>query len=357
MKKIAVITRDEDHCGIFGYTMSALQILQASTTYEYKLYPCALEFNQPDAVYVDWLNSIDADAFLYNFCPITMPWLLPSVLKAVNKPHFVISGHDVIWIDGNDWATHIKDRKVPAHVYNVDPTWQGWFGVFTQPDNRLVLSPRQVNPDDIVYTTPNYTVLPRPIVSYAELQYAPPGEVIRIATFGISQVWKNYDKIVQRVCADFPDQPVHLTIRATQGNWVQDNKPHDNGAGNALAEQAKSMASSNVTVEVVHDFLPTHKEIAAWLNTYDLILFMYEPNWNRFAVSSSLDHALAAKKPVAVNHSKMFSHVSHIPEIYIENKSLKEIMAQGIEPLKPLYEQWSNDNFIQAIETPMRKIL
>lgn len=352
MKKIAVITRDEEQCGIFGYTISALRILQTSTEYEYELHRCSLPFKQGHQVYIDWLESIKADAFLYNFCPITMPWLLPPVMAAVKRPHFVISGHDIIWFDATDWATLIKDRTTPNHVWSVDPTWEGWFGVNTGTE-QIALSARRFTDNDIVYESPNYSTLPRPVITYPELSYTPPGDVVRVGTFGLSSTWKNYDKIVERVCRDFPDQPVHLIIRATQGKW----EGHDNSMGNNQAEAAKKLATSNVTVEITYEFLPSQQDLATWLNTLDLILFIYEPNWNRYAVSSSLDHALAARKPIALNDSKMFSHARHIPEIYIEQNSLKDIMERGIEPLLPLYEKYSYNSFIEEVESKIRKFI
>lgn len=353
MKKIAVITRNEKNCGIYGYTQTMMRVLETSTNYQYKLYPCDLKLHGLESqVYIDWLNSIDADAFLYNWCPITMPWLTLYVLQSVQKPHFIVSGHDAIWFEIND-PVPIHERVIPAHVWSVDPYWMGL--VITE-DN--LLAAKVTSDSDILYEANNYSALPRPVPFYSDLKYSPPNkDVIKIGTFGLSGKTKNYEKIVERVCHDFPDQQVHLTLRATKGKWIEkDGSEHDNSEGNKYAEYAKTLATPNVHVEITYDFIYDQHELATWLNSLDLIVFVYDPAWLRTAVSSSIDHALAARKPIAINLSKMFSHVLR-PDILIEKNSLKDILDRGITPLLPLYEEFSYTNFLHAIESKLAKFV
>jgi hypothetical protein len=77
----------------------------------------------------------------------------------------------------------------------------------------------------------------------------------------------------------------------------------------------------------------------------------------RSAVSSSLDHGLESKKPVALNRSKMFSHVWDIPEIFLESNSLKDIIKRGTKPLDPVYNRWTHNVFLNAVESKLDKFL
>ena len=53
----------------------------------------------------------------------------------------------------------------------------------------------------------------------------------------------------------------------------------------------------------------------------------------------------------------MFSHIMDVnPSICIENNSLTNIISNGFSPLEGKYNSWTNENFIQNIETIINQI-
>ncbi|MGI9448214.1 MAG: hypothetical protein ACR2NI_11220, partial [Pirellulales bacterium] len=63
-------------------------------------------------------------------------------------------------------------------------------------------------------------------------------------------------------------------------------------------------------------------------------------------ISNILEYAIAARRPLIVNDCPMFRHVTALaPEISIRNRSIREIVSDGIIPLVPFYNEWSEAMF------------
>ena len=94
-------------------------------------------------------------------------------------------------------------------------------------------------------------------------------------------------------------------------------------------------------MEVCHDFLSTYN-LLRWLRQNDLNVYMRDlpPTWR--GVSSVLDPALAARRPIAVNLCTAFRHVHNLnPSICAEHNSLPTILENGIRPLEPIYQEYA----------------
>jgi SAM-dependent methyltransferase len=71
-----------------------------------------------------------------------------------------------------------------------------------------------------------------------------------------------------------------------------------------------------------------------------------------------VDNALAVKKPLAVSRCLMFRHILEgAPSVCIEDFSLKNIMADGYEPLKKFAEEWNGENLRWEYERIVERIL
>ena len=140
------------------------------------------------------------------------------------------------------------------------------------------------------------------------------------------------------------------------------------------------IANQNVKIWTSVDYVPDRKNLIRWLNRNDINIFAYQDMPWRNAVSSSLDLALSAKKPVALIYGSMFKHVFDVPEIFLfdtehwdpilgkrgprfeteeelklaldqnYSRTIMGIYEQGLEPLQQLYVKWSEQNFIDAFE-------
>ena len=362
MKKIALVNRNVKFCGIYGYTMSAYTILQESKKYQYELHLCDLSQDAGTEESVAWVNSINADAVIFNWCPYTMNWLNTEVMYALrDRPYFVISGHDYVWVDVHH-PLPVAQRTRPNYVWSVDPTFSG----FVTPEMKKYGEQLKFTEEEMceLARLPNYGSLPRPVIDYKDIQYREPNwDHIVVGTFGFSATSKGYDQIIRVINQDLADvAKVTLQLYATHGQW----KGYDPTPGDNLANKIRDLANPNVTVEIYHEFMEDPHVLAKRLHELDAVIFIYDyfvgdantkTNKARSAVSSSLDHGLASKQPVALNRSKMFSHVWDIPELFLENNSLKDIIKRGTKPLDPVYNRWTHDVYRNAIESKLDKFL
>ena len=103
-------------------------------------------------------------------------------------------------------------------------------------------------------------------------------------------------------------------------------------------------------LQITTEFI-TDEQLLQFLNQNDLNIFLY-PIYNEYyGLSSSIDFALACHKPIAICKSNMFSHLFNVsPSICIEDNPLPIILKNGIEPLKKLYNDWSQKNFVEKID-------
>jgi hypothetical protein len=84
---------------------------------------------------------------------------------------------------------------------------------------------------------------------------------------------------------------------------------------------------------------------------------MYEP-FNDRSLSGSIDYALSARKPIGISRSWMFRHINWVkPSIFVDELSIRDIIQNGITPLKPIYEIHSKTQLLNKYEYILTKIL
>jgi hypothetical protein len=117
-----------------------------------------------------------------------------------------------------------------------------------------------------------------------------------------------------------------------------------------LENVKRIITKPGIKIEISREFL-SDEEIIKWLheNTINCYFYFYGEN---AGIASSPDYAIAAKKPIVVNNSLMLMNLHGLtPSIEIEKSTIKQIIANGIEPLKPLYEKYDNKNVLRDYET------
>ncbi len=175
---------------------------------------------------------------------------------------------------------------------------------------------------------------PRPVPLYRS-QAKPPLGLPVIGSFGFGFGNKGYARVLERVASDFPGGAVarfHIPF-AAYGD-------HDGTSAKSWAADLDRRRPAHVRVEVTHDFLP-HVELIDWLASNHLNAFFYDRNFGR-GPASTIDYALAARRPIAITDSWQFRHIVDAkPRILVESRSLSDILESGLEPLLPYYEKWS----------------
>jgi SAM-dependent methyltransferase len=99
------------------------------------------------------------------------------------------------------------------------------------------------------------------------------------------------------------------------------------------------------------------RQVLDFLAGNHLNVFLYDVGKHR-GISSVVEKAIAANRPVAVNRCGMFRHVHGArPSICVEDRSLREILASGVAPLVPFRLDWSEPAFVKAMEEVLDRVL
>jgi nucleoside-diphosphate-sugar epimerase len=125
--------------------------------------------------------------------------------------------------------------------------------------------------------------------------------------------------------------------------------PNGDSARQRVIEVKQIITKPGIKIEASHDFL-SDEEIIKWLNSNTVNCYFYDYLENS-GIASSPDYAIACRKPIAINNSRMFINLHDLtPTIEIEKTSLKQIIENGITPLVPLYEKYKPENVLRDYE-------
>lgn len=311
MKKILFISRKAERCGVADYGRRVNSALQKSSLFETHL----AEIETPQE-YAEWYNKILPDLVLYNYYPVILPFVTDDFIAPIRHIPHVTVYHEV------GFAFH------PNAIIDIDST-------------------KEDKPEE------NYFTSPRPLFEDVDFKDFPPNEVPTIGSFGFGFPDKNFPKIAELVCSQFDKAKIRLnTPFATFGDAEGDR-------AKAEVEKMKQIIANSgkdVELEVTHDFLE-HEDLLNFLRQNDINVFLYDPHQTR-SLSGSIDYALSVRKPIGISRSWMFRHINWVtPSIYVDERPLKDIIADGIEPLNPIYEKHSNKALLEKYEYALTKIL
>ena len=311
MKKILIISRKATNCGIADYGKRVFYIIKKSKLYDFYLVEIETEEEYNTA-----FDSIFPDAVLYNYYPVILPFITDEFL--INKrhiPHLII--YHELWTN-----------FTPDGIFDVDST-------------------KSENPEL------NHFTLPRPLFETFDNKDLFQNEIPTIGSFGFGFPDKNFSRIAELVCEQFDKAKIRLNIPFAEFGDQDGLKAKEevNKVKNIINNSEK-----NIQLEVSHDFL-NHEDILNFLHQNDINLFLYDPHETR-SLSSTIDYALSVKKPIGISKSWMFRHINKVsPSIIVDETPIPEIITNGIKPLQPLYNNYSNKNLLNKIESSITKIL
>lgn len=246
-------------------------------------------------------------------------------------------------------------RHFGSVVYNHSPLIGGWMSAspFRLAAKQFyVFHDGEVNPgyDGILFSDPTMIArdkwhsIGRPIPAYFPTPAREMNHQPVIGCHGFIGAWS--DRVVQKVVDEFEFATVRLHLpfsKFCDPDGVQ---------AKHMAWRCRGLVGqSGVKLEVSHDFLPQPK-LLEWLAGNDLNCYFRPTDMHWRGVSSALDCAMAARKPIAINRSTAFRHLHNTsPTILVEDHSLEEIIANGLSPLVPFYQRWSAENIRQQVES------
>tara|TARA_R110002051_G_scaffold310624_2_gene383920 strand:- start:350 stop:1276 length:927 start_codon:yes stop_codon:yes gene_type:complete len=300
--KVLFVNHSEQACGVQQYGRRVFNVFKQSQ--EYTSVYCEPKSEQDLQHEIDTHNPV---TIIYNYLGETMPWLSHSFLRNVKIPQGLIV-HNIGYLPLFDYYLH----QNPSYTQN---------GC-------------------------NYPLL-RPLFNYKPEPR--PNKVVKIGTFGFGFKVKGYEKICELVNHQFSHAEIHmhLTLSHFRPNVEELQEVH---------ELCRSkITKPNISVKFTSDF-KDDKGLLDFLAGNDLNVFLYQ-NYNHYnGISSVIDYALSAKRPVAVCKSNMFAHINGAsPSICAEESHLSTIIQNGTKPIDHFIEEWSPEKFTENLNKIIKK--
>ena len=308
--KILFVTHCHKQCGVYQFGKNIYGILSSMPSYE----TAYGEYANNDALFRA-VEDVRPDLIFYNYHVGTIGIhgnkivsLIPELKKAF--PHTVHLG----------FIHEIGEQEVGNILDMFD------FGVCADPSfkavgKRMFKTGRVVPKYENTYCLPEFPI---------------------IGSFGFGCAHKGYERLVNMV----QDQFGQATIRINMAPQT----PFDSNGSIArfrADECRKLVRKPGIRLEITHDFM-TQDGLTDFLAKNSINAFLYEDMIRAVSdggirgVSSTIDFALAARRPIAVSRSSMFRHVLNAsPSIVADETPLSEIMVNGLAPWQEFYKEWT----------------
>ena len=310
---ILIVSHKKAKCGIYQYGVDIANALQKSKVYDFIYVECSsqLELNAAIVTY-------SPKVIIYNYYPLTMPWLNSHITKGYRIPQFAIM-HEV---------TQEEADKATLEM----------FDGFLCPDPTL----KENNP----YVFKTARMIP-PFCNYQNIP-----DVLTIGSFGFGFGDKGFERLIDIAQKEF--DRVRIRIHMPFNDLVDDN-----GTIYALKTDERCrniIKNKNIELHIDHSYF-NKQQLFEFLSGNTINAFFYDTNKHK-GISSVIDSALAVRRPVAITKAGMFRHVFNAtPSICIEDSNFKTIINNGIAPLVPFYNDWSEAGFINRYEKILDKVL
>jgi SAM-dependent methyltransferase len=312
------VNHSSSQCGVYEWGANIGRALTASPQNNYHYVEC----DGIDAFRTAY-TRFRPDVIFFNYYDSTQPWVSPAFLRTLSCPTIGVF-HEVTQ-SGADCASN------------------GLFDFWVAPDPTLLLN----NP--LVYK------IGRLIPDFHRNQTPP--SMPTIGSFGFGLPGKGFERLVAAVQLEFDDALIRLRIP-----YAQFGDPDGIKARDTASRCRQLIYKKGVRLEIDHEFV-NPDQILAFLAGNTLNAFYYDDYPNR-GISSVTDYALAVRRPLAITRSGMFRHLfESCPSICVEQRTLRQIIESGNEPLLPYQRQWTKENIVwdfnraitQALSQPNRR--
>lgn len=264
-------------------------------------------------------------------------------------------GNDIRWqwleCDGADEARQtLAPEKPDIVVLNDHPATLGWasdvnwrsegavvFSIFHEAHQAAA---DKAAPDYYDFLLcPDPTLIPRnPIVvpvprvtTEGEIGgVSPPPEIPTFGSFGFATPGKGFDRLCERVNAEFDRARIRLNIPQHDKETMIVPEYSDL----VLASCKAAVTKPGIELIITHDFFDD-RSLMEFLAGNSLNAFLYDEQSER-GISSCIDYALASGRPLAITRASMSRHLHGVnPSICVEDCSLASIVARQGRELAP----------------------
>lgn len=303
-------------CGIGIIGNLIWETLKQHADYEFDVLYCdsLLEVQQK-------LNEWQPRVAIYNYSPGSTPWMNDREMRAP--------------------FPHIKHVRIMHDMHQSIATTfhpslhQGWEYI-------LADDPSVVGNDNVFIT--NRLIPPGPTVEYVE----PAKPIIGFQGFGPPH--KGIARLAYKVQEEFDEAILRLHIPY---GYFEDGAGYN--ANTRVQEVMQIITKPGIEVIATHELLDTQGIVNLLAqNTINCYFYDY---LDGCGIASSPDYALASGRPLALTRSHQFRNFWNSSEIFIENKTIKEIIAQGTTPLEPYYQSYSAFSVLNDYSRILEKLL
>lgn len=301
---VLFVNSSEPNCGVHQFGLNLWRILDGSKRMAFGY--CA---PRSEAELLAAIDNFQADMVLFNFYPCTFPWLTLDTLNAVRAR-------------GAKLVTIFHETRVTG------------FDVFIYPDPTFAGNYRQLN---------QWFPMGRPLPKAREVS-AIHREIPLISTSGFGFAWKGHERLTRMVVEQFARATLRLHLPFAKYGDA------DGAQARATAQRCREIvAGTEIKLQVDHDFMEP-EAFVDWLAESDLNAYLYDEADPSRGIASTTDHALAARRPLALTRTRMFRHLHHIEGIFVEERTLPEILAAGTAALQPAYEAFSEEQVLRDVQ-------
>ena len=315
MQKILYVNHKKKQCGVYEFGREIATILSSSKKYSFKYCECD-SYKELKENY----KNFSPDIIIYNYHPTTLGWVNPysrfnkfnkAVTFKMNAIH-VCTMHEVY----QEMADRATNKIFDYHI---------------APDSTLLLK------NSLVYKTGR--LLPKKAEYVKNISKVP-----IIGSFGFATPGKGFEKIVELVQKEFDEAIINFNIPyASFGDT-------DGISAKKLAIECKNLIKKpGIELRINHDYLDK-EQLLNFLSGNTINVFLYDDQINR-GISSTVDWALAAGRPIAISRSELFRHLFHCrPSICIDNNSLKTIIDNEVTPIQHLWQEYNSETLLWEYE-------
>ncbi len=302
MARILLINPPEEKCGVHQYLLSAYGILKKSRENSYHFH-----------IFKDVQTLIEAanyyDLFIINWHEKLFPWLDDDLIAALKIPVAFIGGHDCYPTFANR-----------AHVLDATSCNEA---------------------------TSRSTPIPRPVRDFYPL---PDPERVTIGSCGFNFYSKNFHHVATVVAQSYDDALIRLHIgQHPSGDSISNIEK-------TIQEQLWKLGKPNIDLEISTDFL-SDEDLVGFLSENTANVFLYPPFEGELrGLSSTIDKALAAKKPFAISDSTMYRHINHEKKFLLSHYALDDIISFGTKHIEPFWAEHSEGKLIEVVDEIVSKL-
>jgi hypothetical protein len=311
-KNVLMISQKERMCGIYQYGRNITNTLRKSKKYTFIFCECGSKRDLDEAI-----KFYKPVAAIYNYYQPTMRWINRWVTGKYKIPHLAII---------HEFDQEDADRTSNA-VFN--------YSLYQDPD-LIVRNPYVFRTKQLIYPYTNTKYLPA---------------IPTIGSFGFGFPDKGFERLCETVQEEFDEAVINLHMAC---NDVVDP---DCMSAYLTAERCREIIKKpGITLNATHEFL-TEPQLLDFLAGNSINCFFTKPS-KHLGISGATHHALAVHRPIAITRCPMYRDIWNAhPSICIEDSSLKDIISNGVNPLEPFYEAWSEEEFIKDYERILDGVL